>query len=268
METVISKDGTTIAFDRLGQGPAVVLIPGATGTRSHYLFVQLAELLAQDFTVFNCDRRGKGDSGNTTPYTVEREIEDLEAVIDVAGGSAALYGVSSGAVLALEAASHYPEKVTKLVMYEAPFIIDDSRPPVPNDYVPHLNALMAEERRSDAAEYFMTAALGIPNEYVAMMKQDPSWKETENVAHTIAYDGMIMGATMGGHPLPADRIEQWAKATVPTLVIAGEHSGSFFHTGAKALVDVLPDAQYRFLEGQSHAVDSAVLAPLIKDFLQ
>ncbi len=266
MQTISSKDGTSIAFDQLGQGPAVVFVAGATGSRSHAAFQQLAELLSENFTVFNYDRRGKGDSGDTVPYAVEREIEDIEAIIEAAGGTAALYGISSGAVYALEAASHFPTKVTKIVMYEPPFIIDSSRPPVPDEYVPHLNALIAEGRRSDAVEYFMTAALGIPNEYLGKMKQDPSWAETEAIAHTIAYDGMVMGTTMSGNPLPADRTAQWAHATMPVLVIAGEHSGSFFHSGAKALVESLPDAQYRFLEGQSHAVDSTVLAPILAEF--
>ena len=198
MKTAISKDGTPIAFDQSGQGPPIILVAGATATR--LAEASLATTLASQFMVFACDRRGRGDSGDTAPYTVEREVEDIDALITEAGGSAFIFGHSSGAVLALEAARLLKSKVEKLAMYEPPFIIDDSRPPVPQDYVPHLNELIAAGRRSEAVEYFMTDAMLVPAEMVAQMRSTPMWPQIEAVAHTIPYDGTIMGDTMSGTP--------------------------------------------------------------------
>jgi len=274
VRTVTSKDGATIAYERSGQGQPVILVTGALGVRYD---ARLAELLAHHFTVYNYDRRGRGESGDTHPYAVQREVEDIEALIDAAGGSSHLYGISSGAVLALEAASKLPGKVKKLAMYEPPFIVDDSRPPVSDDYVAQLNAAIAAGRPGDAVEIFMTRAILIPAEFVAQMRnapmsqvfgddagmKPPEWADMEKVAHTLAYDGMIMGDTMSGKPLPVGR---WASAAAPTLVITGGNSEPFFHNGAKALVDSLPNAQHRILEGQDHAVSPAALAPMLIEF--
>src|SRR5438132_403129 len=160
MRTVISKDGTAIAFDQSGHGPALILVAAATATR--LAEAALAATLAPHFTMFAYDRRGRGDSGDTPPYAVEREVEDLDALINEAGGSAFVFGHSSSAVLALEAARLLGGKIEKLAIYEPPFIIDDSRPPVPQDYVPHLNELIAAGRREEAVEYFMTDAMLVP----------------------------------------------------------------------------------------------------------
>jgi len=159
MKTVTSKDGTTIAFDQLGKGPALILVNGALGTRSHAAPDSLAGILSKQFTAIDYDRRGRGDSNDTLPYSVQREIEDIEALIEEFGGSAFLFGNSSGAILALEAARAMPNKVKKLALYEPPFIIDDSRPPLPEDYVEQLNAATAAGRPGDAVEIFMTKAL-------------------------------------------------------------------------------------------------------------
>src|SRR5437867_6602995 len=196
MRTVMSTDGTPIAFDQSGQGPAIILAAGATATR--LAEASLAAALAPHFTVFAYDRRGRGESGDTAPYAVEREVEDIEALINEAGGSACMFGHSSGAVLALEAARKLPTKITKLAVYEPPFIVDDSRPPLPKDYVAQLNELVAAGRRGDAVELLMTKAVGVPVEFVAQMRNDPTWAASEAVAHTIAYDGTIMGDTMSG----------------------------------------------------------------------
>jgi pimeloyl-ACP methyl ester carboxylesterase len=263
METVTSRDGTTIAFDRLGAGPAVIPVGGALSTRSHPAVRELAERLAQNFTVLNYDRRGRGDSGDTTPYAVTREIEDLAALIEVVGGKANLCGFSSGAVLALDAANALPGGVEKLTLYEPPFIVDDSRPPVPDDFLAQLNALIAEGRRGEAVEFFLTTAVRVPAEVLAAMKDDPSWPALEDVAHTLAYDSTIVGETMSGKPLPADR---WAAVTAPTLVIVGGESEAFFHNGAQALVEILPNAQLRTLEGQAHNVAAEAIAPLLVEF--
>jgi pimeloyl-ACP methyl ester carboxylesterase len=276
MNTVRSQDGTTIAYDRAGEGPALILVGGALSVRQHPVVDQLVTALAPHFTVFSFDRRGRGDSGDTLPYAVEREVEDIEALIDAAGGSAFLYGMSSGAVLALEAAKRLGDKVKKLVMYEPPLILDDSRPPAPNDYVEQLNNAIAAGQPGDAVEIFMTKAILLPPEAVAQMRtgqydsqsdsemKPPEWQAMESVAHTLAYDGQIMEGLMLGKPLPEGR---WAGVDAAALVVAGGNSDTFFHNGAQALVEQLPNAQYRVLEGQDHAVSPAALAPLLVEFL-
>src|SRR5947209_14019816 len=183
MNKVISKDGTPIAFDRSGHGPALILVSPATATRS--AAEGLSAHLAPHFTVLAYDRRGRGDSGDTPPYAVEREVEDIDVLITEAGGSAFVFGHSSSAVLALEAARLLGGKIKKLAIYEPPFIIDDSRPPVPQDYVPHLNELIAAGRREEAVEYFMTDAMLVPAEMIAQMRNSPMWAQIEAVAHTI-----------------------------------------------------------------------------------
>jgi pimeloyl-ACP methyl ester carboxylesterase len=272
MQKVTSRDGTVIAFDQTGQGPVVILVTGALGVRSD---AELVAQLAPHFTVINYDRRGRGNSSNTLPYAVEREIEDIEALIDATGGSAYLYGISSGAALALEAANKLPAKVEKLALYEPPFIVDNSRPPLPEDYVAQLNAAIAAGRPGDAVEIFMTKAILIPAEFVAQMKQGPmsevfesemkppEWVGMEKVAHTLPYDGLIMGNTMSGQPLPTGK---WISVSAPTLVIVGGDSEPFFHSGTQALVEILPKARHRVLAGQNHAVASKVLAPVLIKF--
>jgi pimeloyl-ACP methyl ester carboxylesterase len=263
MRSIVSQDGTRIAFDQLGSGPAVILVSGALGTRSQPTFVQLAELLSPHFSVFNYDRRGRGDSGDTPPYMVAREIEDIEALINEAGGSAFLYGISSGAVLALEATSRMPAKVPKLAIYEPPFMIDDSRPRVPENYVARLDELVAAGRPGDAVEFFLTKAVGVPEEFVGPMRSAPMWAGMEATAHTLAYDGRIMGDFLAAKPLPAGR---WASATVPTLVLDGGESPNWLRNGAKAAAANLPQAQYRTLTGQNHGVESDALAPVLIEF--
>ncbi|GHO89207.1 alpha/beta fold hydrolase [Dictyobacter formicarum] len=262
MSKVISKDGTSIVFDRSGQGPALILVTGATATR--LAAASVAAALAPDFTVFAYDRRGRGDSGDTAPYAVEREVEDIEAIINEAGGSAFVFGHSSGAVLALEAARLLPSgKIKKLAVYEPPFIIDDSRPPIPEDYVPHLIELTSSGRRGEAVEYFMTAAVGVPAEMVAQMRQSPMWPGLESVAPTIAYDGTIMGNTMSGAP---SSLNKWASVTVPTLVMDGGASPTCMHSGAQGIASILPHAQRRTLAGQDHGPADEILVPALKEF--
>jgi pimeloyl-ACP methyl ester carboxylesterase len=263
MRTVISKDGTPIAFDESGKGPAIILVGGANATRMAAVSVAVA--LSPHFTVFAYDRRGRGDSGDTPPYAVDREVEDINALITEAGGSAYVFGHSSGAVLALEAARLLGGRIEKLAMYEPPFIIDDSRPPVPQDYVPHLNKLIAEGRRSEAVEYFMIDAILVPADTVAQMRSSPMWPQLEAVAHTISYDGEIMGDTMSGNP---STLKKWATVTVPTLVMVGGASPSFFHHGTQALVDILPNATSRVLAGQDHGPADEVLTPVLVEYFK
>jgi pimeloyl-ACP methyl ester carboxylesterase len=260
VDTVTSKDGTTIAFDRIGEGPPIVVVGGAMSTAA--AAAPLAALLAPGFTVVPYDRRGRGGSGDTPPYAVEREIEDLDVLLAEVGGSALALGHSSGAALALEAAAR-GSAITRLALYEPPFITDDSRPPLPDDYVAHLDELTAADRRGDAVEYFMTVGVGIPAEAVTQMKDAPMWPSLETVAHTIRYDARIMGDHMSGAPLPA---AGWAGATMPTLVMDGGASDPWIRHSARTLAELLPNAEYRTLEGQTHEVAPDVLAPVLTGF--
>jgi pimeloyl-ACP methyl ester carboxylesterase len=255
MDQVTSKDGTTIAFDRSGQGPPVVLVCGGSVDRMSNL--GLAQHLATDFTVYNYDRRGRGDSGDTPPYAIEREIEDIQAVIGAAGGEACVWGSSSGAVLALFAAeSGVP--MTRLALWEPPFI-PEGVPRPPEDQVEQYERMVAENRRGDAVEYFMSKVVGMPPEFVAGARTQPFWAATEALAHTLAYDARIMG----DYRIPVERA---AAVKVPTLVIAGGADMPWMRVTAQALADALPDGQARFLEGQGHDVDPAVLAPVLNGF--
>ncbi|GHO44840.1 alpha/beta fold hydrolase [Ktedonospora formicarum] len=261
MRKVISQDGTPIAFEQFGQGPALILVAGATAT--HIADASLASTLAPHFTVFIYDRRGRGESGDTQPYTVEREVEDIKALMNEAGGSSFLFGYSSGAVLALEAARLLPSQITKLALYEPPFIVDDSRPPIPVDYVSHLTKLVSSGHRSEAVAYFMTNAVGVPAEMLTQMRQSPIWSSMEEVAHTIAYDGAIMGDTISGNP---SSLKKWASVTIPTLVMDGEASHPHLHQGARELANILPNARRRTLTGQGHGPANEILGPILQEF--
>jgi pimeloyl-ACP methyl ester carboxylesterase len=259
---VTSKDGTTIVYDSYGEGPPLVIVDGATAIRAYD--APLATALAPHFTVYAWDRRGRGDSGDTAPYAVEREVEDLAAVIEAAGGTAFALGHSSGAVLALRAAAA-GVPVTKLAVYEPPFIVDDSRPPLPDDYVAHLDALVGDGRRVVAWLYFMTASVGVPPEVAEGMRAEPWVGGMAAVAHTIAYDGRIMGDTMSGKPLSA---EPWSRVTVPILVMDGGASPTHMRTGADALASHIPNVERRTLAGQDHGPADDVLAPVLIEFFR
>jgi pimeloyl-ACP methyl ester carboxylesterase len=261
-EKTTSADGTPIAFDRVGDGPPLIIVGGAWNTRQSA--GELAERLADAFTVFTYDRRGRGDSGDTPPYVVEREVEDLEAVIEAAGGSAALFGHSSGGALALETTSR-SVRVSKLAVYEIPYIVDDSRPPLAEDYIEHIEELVAAGRRAEVVSYFMTEAVGMPPEMANQMAESPMTASMEPVAHTVAYDGRVMlRGNMSGGPLPSE----WRDSvTVPTLVMDGGNSPEWLHSSARALVRLLPDVCYRTLEGQDHAAAPEAIAPQLEEFL-
>jgi pimeloyl-ACP methyl ester carboxylesterase len=261
MKKVVSKDGVSIAFDRLGTGPALILVDGALCYRASGPSGPLAALLAKSFTILTYDRRGRGDSSDTTAYAVEREVEDIEALINEAGGSAFVYGISSGAALALEAANH-GLNIKKLVLYEAPFIVDDSRTPIPNDFLARLNGLLAADRRGDAVKLFMKL-VGVPGIFIALMRFMPAWSKLKGVAHTLPYDIALVQDNQRGKPLPT---KQWASATTPTLVMAGGKSPAWMRHGMQALAGVLPNAKLRTLEGQTHMVSPKALAPALVEF--
>jgi pimeloyl-ACP methyl ester carboxylesterase len=261
MKKALSKDGTPIAFDRTGNGPPVILVDGALCYRASGPSAPLAAQLAQNFTVFTYDRRGRGDSGDTASYAVEREVEDIEALVREAGGSAFVYGISSGAALALEAANH-GVAMKKLALYEAPFIVDDSRPPIPKDFLAQLNNLISADRRDDAVKLFMKL-VGVPAIFIGLMRFMPAWSKLKSVAHTLPYDIAIVQDYQRGKPLPANR---WSAATAPTLVIDGRKSPAWMRHGAEALTDAVPNAKPRTLEGQTHMVNPKVLAPALAEF--
>ncbi len=260
MDKVTSKDGTAIAFDRYGAGPAVILVGGAFQHRAiDPKTAQLAELLGRDLTVFHYDRRGRGDSGDTLPYDVEREVEDIAALIDEAGGRALVFGMSSGGALALiAAASGLP--VAKLALYEPPFQVEESGRSAMDSYAEQLTALLADGRRGDAAALAMTT-FGAPPEAIEGMRHAPVWATFESVAQTLAYDAAVMGDSS----VPAERA---ASVAVPTLVIDGGASPSWMREAADALADVLPASDRLTLEGQTHDVAPEVLAPALQEFFR
>jgi pimeloyl-ACP methyl ester carboxylesterase len=255
MDKTRSSDGTEIAFDRLGDGAPVVLVSGASTARS--VHDSLAELLAADFTVLNYDRRGRGDSGDTQPYAVEREIEDLHAVLDEAGGSAGVFGNSSGGVLALHAAAA-GLPITKLALWEPPFMVDPDAPRRQQEYVTHLTELLDADRRGDAMALFMKT-IGLPEQMIAGMRQAPMWSGMEALAPTLAYDAAVMGDSR----LPAGVV---STVKTPTLVLTGGNTGAWADNAAEALTGALPNPQHRILQGQDHAVAWDVLAAALKEY--
>jgi Predicted hydrolases or acyltransferases (alpha/beta hydrolase superfamily) len=260
MGVTFSKDGTRIAYDKTGDGPPLIIVAGAFQDRM--AMAAYAGSLSKRFTVYNYDRRGRGESGDTQPYAIEREIEDIDALISEAGGSAFVFGGSSGGVLTLDAAAH-GSHITKLAVYEPPFVVDDSRDPVPEDIVEQLQDMIASGRRGDAAKTFMTKGSLMPAEMVDGMRTQPFWPGVEAVAHTLVYDAMIMDGTMQGTPLPANR---WAAVTIPTLVIYGGAGSAWSRNAAEALVELLPNAEQQKLEGQFHELTPDVLTPVLEDF--
>ncbi|GAA3149694.1 pimeloyl-ACP methyl ester carboxylesterase [Kribbella aluminosa] len=262
MSTVTSADGTTIGFDAYGAGRPLILIDGATAHRAvNPLNAEVGQLLSDGFRTYVYDRRGRGQSTDTAPYAIQREIEDIAALIEDAGQPAILFGWSSGCLLALDAAAA-GLPVAGLVLFEPPVVVDDVRPPLPSDYVEQLDAFVAAGRRDKAAELFMTAALGMPAEAVAGMKQSPYWAPLEEIAHTIAYDGRIMGSTMSGNPLPPDR---WADVKVPVLVLYGDKTWPTLSAGAQAVAAHLPDATLRAVPGENHSTEASTVAAVLRD---
>lgn len=276
LQYVTSRDGTRIAHRTSGSGPVLIVVSGALGTGTHPTDAFVGAPLATDVTVVDYDRRGRRHSGDTEPYAVAREVEDIEALIDAHGGRAAVFGFSSGAALALAAADALPGKVSRVALYEPPFIVDDSRPPLPGDYVERIRSFVAAGRRDLAVALFMTEAIGIPAEYVDAMKdgagdpaeeaeiQPPTWADMERIAHTLAYDGLVMGDTMSGKPLSADL---WTGVTAPVLVVVGGESDPFVRAGATSAAGLLAHGEYHQLPGQGHQFDPVALAPTLREFL-
>ncbi len=257
-----SKDGTQIAYETKGLGKPVILIDGALCYRAFGPMGTLSELLAPHFTVYSYDRRGRGFSTNGKPYALAREIEDIDALIEQAGGSAFVFGTSSGACLGLEAALALGSRVSKLAMYEPPYNSEGAGQVQWKEYNQNLTRALAEGRRGDAIALFMQL-VGTPGDQVNGMRQAPVWPMFEAVAPTLAYDAAAMGSTRSA---PLSRA---AKLAVPTLVMDGGANLTmmpFMHQSAAALAKSIPNAQQRTLEGQTHDVDLKVLAPVLIEF--
>jgi pimeloyl-ACP methyl ester carboxylesterase len=258
MAKVTSKDGTLIAYDKAGSGFPLILVDGALCSRDFGPMPKLARLLAANFTVIHYDRRGRNDSGDTLPYAVEREIEDIEALINAAGGSAFLFGISSGAGLAL-AAGASGLNIPKLALYEPPFMVDDQGHHPPADSLVQLQTMIAQDRRADAVKFFMKDMIGLPAIAVFIMKLLPVWKKLKGAAHTLPYDV----AVMGDYSLPEKKA---AAVQIRTLISGGDKSQVTLQHAVKRLAEVMPDNQLQILKGQTHNVSEKALAPVLMDF--
>ena len=262
MSTTTSSDGTTITFECIGSGPPVVLVDGALCYRDSGPSRPLATELSRHFSVYTYDRRGRGESTDTPPYAVEREVDDIAAVVKEAGGAASVYGISSGAALALEAANAGCG-IDKLALYEAPFIVDSTHAPVSASYVEAISTLASTDP-SGAVKAFLRQ-VGVPGFGIAMMRLMPVWSKLKGVAHTLPYDTALTAPFQTGAPLPS---EQWASITVPTLVVAGSKSPAWMHNAQRAVADVVPGATFAVLEGQNHMVKAPALAPMLTTFFR
>jgi pimeloyl-ACP methyl ester carboxylesterase len=257
---VTSRDGTRIAFDRWGKGPALIVVNGALADRS--AGAELAQLLADRFTVYSYDRRGRGDTANTKPYSVEREIEDIEALIDNAGGTAYLYGKSSGASLALQAAAALGDKVRKLAIYEAPYNEATGAAKEWREFRVKLDGLLAADRRAEAVTLFLKFS-GAPDEALAKMQTSPAWERMVAMAPTLATDIAVLGEDRSVPVGVAGRVK------AATLVMDGGASLEplpFMRPTADKLGKTIPGARRRVVEGQSHDVSPKVLAPILVNF--
>jgi pimeloyl-ACP methyl ester carboxylesterase len=262
MQTVTSNDGTVIAYEKSGNGPAVILVTGALAVRTDY--AKLAKELSPEFTVYTYDRRGRGDSGDTKPYAVKREIEDINALIDEAGGSAFLFGTSSGACLVLEAAAALGNKVGKLAIYEPPYDEAEGAAERWETYSQKLHELLGADQRADAVEFHMKF-VGVPDAALLAMKASPGWPHMKELAPTIAYDVAVVGETRS---IPVNRV---AAIKAPALVMDGGASLTampFMRASADKLGKTVPNVQRLTLEGEAHNVSEKALAPVLKAFFK
>src|SRR5215475_184684 len=266
MTTVTSADGTTIGYTRSGAGPALILVDGAFCSREFGPMPALAPLLAKHFTVYAYDRRGRGESGDMKPYAAEREVEDIDALIEAAGGTAYVYGISSGAVLAMRAAAALPGKVTRLAVYEAPVIVDRSRPLPPADYREAIDRLIATGRNGDAVAYFMTKYVGAPGFVPWIMRAMPAWRKLKAVAPTLRYDNAVMGESFTGNGLSDEFAKALGGIAAPTWVGAGGKSPAWMTNSQDVIAATVADSRRETLPGQNHQVKANVIAPALTAF--
>jgi pimeloyl-ACP methyl ester carboxylesterase len=250
---VRSADGTAIAYERTGTGPALILVDAALGFRGFGPMGELAGLLSGDFTVVTYDRRGRGESADTLPYAVDREVDDLAALIEEAGGSALIYGFSSGAVLALHAAAR-GLPIPKMALLEPPIPLENQ--PEEGDLGAEIAEMVAAGRRGDAVDHF-NRSIGVPEEMVAGMRDAPSWPTLEKAAHTLVYDTQITSSITN---------ELMSSITTPTLVVGSEASGDYLSSSARTVADTLPNGRFRALKGEWHGVPLEDLGPVLTEF--
>ncbi len=251
-DSVVSKDGTLITYDVLGQGPPLVIVNGALSVRNFVFARKTAEELAKTFTVYNYDRRGRGDSTDNPSYSVAKEIEDVAAICKAAGSKPFVVGFSSGAALALEAAAA-GVPMAGLYAYEPPYVRADPNDKTDIDFREKLEAYRANGQRDEAVTYFMKT-VGVPGFGVAIMKMLPMWKVMRSVAHTLPYDA----AVMDGFKVPTKRL---AAIKVPTTVANGAKTSPALKIGAKAAADAVPKSQYRVVPKANHGVKPKAIAP-------
>jgi len=256
-----SADGTRIAYERIGEGPPLIIVDGAMCYRGQGPSGPIAKELADAFTVYTYDRRGRGESAESGEIALEREIEDLAALAKEAGGEPCLFGASSGGMLALEAANH-GVSAAKVALYEPPLVVDDTHRPLPEDWSQRLDANIAAGRTGDAVKDFMRF-VDVPGFGIAVMRLLPVWSKLKNVAPTLRYDFAFMADLQRGRPLPSAR---WSAATLPTLVADGGKSPAWMRNGCRTLSEVLPNATYRTVPGQTHLVKAKALAPVLREF--
>jgi pimeloyl-ACP methyl ester carboxylesterase len=259
MKTIPSKDGTTIAFDTMGEGSPLILVGGAldSGTRSFALFSQLATLLSNQFTVFTYDRRGRGDSGKTLPYSVEKEIEDIDVFIEKAGGSVFLFGFSSGAALSLRAAATLGNaRVTKLALFQPPYSSTHEEKQAFDTYVKRTNDLLESNNYGEAVALFLADML--PAEVLEAMRQSPEWSKLEALAPTLAYDNAVLGDSL----VPIDIAK---RITLPTLLLR-DAAFDFVREAMDVLAKAIPQASQQVLEAKDHGVTAETLAPVLEKF--
>jgi pimeloyl-ACP methyl ester carboxylesterase len=259
MHTTKSRDGTTLAYDVYGSGPALIYVTGASCFRSFRPVLQDAKAFAQEFTVYNYDRRGRGDSGDTPPYSIEREVEDIDAMIDAAGGKANLYGHSSGAVLALEAALRMPGKVHKVVMYDPSYVHDEAEKATYSQLSQKVQRLLDSGKNREAMRTFLKG-IGMPSIFVWLLPLFPGWKTMVALAPTLTYDIALTKDLP-----PVDRATQ---ITVPTQIVVGEKSPAGLHDVANQLTKAVPGAKFEQLPGQNHMVSAKALLPVLSRFLK
>lgn len=261
MATATSSDGTTIAYESTGTGPAVVLVDGALCYRQSGPSRPLAERLAKDYTVTSYDRRGRGESGDTAPYSIEREVDDLAAVLKEIGGSAYVYGISSGAALVLEAAGR-GLPITKAAVYEVPLFAEGGREWNAAAYARELDELLAAGNRSKAVKRFMRV-VQVPAPVVALMPLMPMWPKLKRVAHTLPYDHALLGDTAAGHESPLPR---WSRSQTPTLVMGGGKSPSEMQRAQQVIAEAIPGAEHRTIPGQTHLLKPDAIAPVLRQY--
>jgi pimeloyl-ACP methyl ester carboxylesterase len=259
MRTIRSKDGTTLAYDVYGSGPALVYVTGASCFRSFMPIVRDAKAFAREFTVYNYDRRGRGDSTDTQPYAVEREVEDIEALIDAAGGKASVYGHSSGAVLALEAALRLGDKVDRVVMYDPSYVHDEAEKSRYHNLSQQVHKFLHDGKNARAMTTFLQG-IGMPKAFVYLLRLMPGWRTMTALAPTLAYDIALT------RDLPP--VDRASHVTVPVQVIVGEKSPASIHGTASQLTKAIPGATFVEIAGQDHLVSAKALLPVLARFLK